>query len=288
MTPSMAGAINDGMINSNVSIYNVPANCPTTNCTWEAFNTLSFCSSVEDVSDSLTLDRTNVSKDCGPLNANSTAADCLGIYTLPSPDYLNTDTASNSSQPARLPLGLIPVAQYGTMWFMTTAPNEVHPNQSAAPNLMFDIFVVYSKNLSVWPPEMAAAKGTISLCLRSIKTDVSNGITSTKLVGNGIALPLQGIGEVPQDQMFCANVDGDATKYCSDAPTIGTIRNYLSTSGFNGSADISYNRGADDYFFSTPVRNMAADLYGSGTGGIADMAGFAARMENLALSMTNQ
>lgn len=267
----MKSAIENGFGGHDIGIASLPRECPTSNCKWNSYQSLGFCSSIQNISNE------------------------VHDWELDAPSYAKFPNGTNINV---LPLGLFPLetivgssprgkdGRNGTLWFVTISPpsnNGAFVSSTTAPaSLVFDVYMVYTRQIAFSYPPVAAAKVTIFPCVLTLQTSTSN----TEVIGQDQTLSLQYVDA----ERYCGQIDANSIQYCAQTESLQNLRSYPTRAGLSRSADVNYNAGGDDYYYGKG-RNVLADLYPSSKNLTAeteaDIKGFETRMESIALEMTN-
>lgn len=165
-------AIRDGLTTLAVPSL-VSGHCPTSNCTWEPYTTFGICSSTENATDKI---RNNCNGDACNLTID-------GTWLYGSSEFQNVSW--NSSDFTTSPPNVW-IAMNGSSFTSAAArrghqPTPDNPLVTSAnqsyPSNFADLYVVYQPGHGY-----QAIKATMSICIQTLHTTMTNGTTNTTLV----------------------------------------------------------------------------------------------------------
>lgn len=163
---SIQNAASAGLLRNDSNPSQVSGFCPTANCTWEPYDSLALCSTVEDITSAIILD----CHDTSPLdNSSSASSESCNISTA----ALKAAGSPDVEMPSVLELAYIAVSNID---------GYVISNGST---IWFDVFVFYAFfgqdfNAKLQTGKtLFALKSRLSPCLQSLQTVMNNGATHT-------------------------------------------------------------------------------------------------------------
>ena len=188
--------------------------------------------------------------------------------------------------------------------FEQTIPTSVSLTSIGA--TLIEVLVIFESNdLSIPvdtpnPPlfsckgaSLAAIKGSLSLCVQSLTTNVVNGSTDTVVLETYTDLDWRANFFPPQDPTlpnWWTQLNGTGSNFTTNGIAIGSLGKYLSIFAFNGSANLAEYQGGDNYINWSPGAYLAKDLVGVDWVPQArdtSIRNFKARLDNIATAMTN-
>lgn len=269
----MYAAITDGLL-KNVSPSDVPGQCPTGNCTFEAYQSMGVCSEVVDVSSSITSRCTTEASQNNPAGCN---------YSVPA---INEEpTATETS---------LTVSEYDrpTLWVGASDPFVYNFPEIYT---LAQFYVIYVPDLDKWATydltedhkeEMVVFKATLNLCLYTYNTTMTFGVTKTDQVSKITNLDWQEGTEHVETTPFptVTTRHGNETFWMSQL-NIQSFNQHLALETFTGTATFK-PKGPDGYGNLTQndaVRAIAYSIYyqPSASQGLSDL------MDRFAVSLTN-
>ena len=263
----MSVAIVDGLLGKDISPSNVKGSCVTGNCTWQDYQSLGVCSTVTDVSSTIT-------STCRKQGCN---------YSVPAIDE-NPTASGTVFETSRL--------RHTTLWVGASSPPPP-PGIGSEPYMppglatLEQFYVIYVPDLTRWDEldvaedhkdELVALQATLSLCVNTYHTSMTIGVMNTTLLSQE---------KIPDWQTGTESLEG--TSFSTLTVTHGgerfwmielnrnALHNYLSVQTFTGSVD-SVAGSENDV-----VTRIAASLYDDRAGirGLSDL------LDNLTMSMSN-
>ncbi|KAF2099841.1 hypothetical protein NA57DRAFT_75345 [Rhizodiscina lignyota] len=284
-------AINDGLAKTNNKLSQVSGVCPTHNCTFEAYTSLAFCAVIEDVTSDITADcSTAIKSALDEANPNVGCTFSVDNATISKPTFFNY-TCDNAPDGVNL-------GAPETM-IVSAVP---HDSFDASGTTLLDILVIYEANDTLTQVKndksrkatcdqasLGALKGSLSLCVQKFATQVINGSTTTIVVDTYNNLNWTNSTGKPDDD-WVAQIPGTGPNFTTNGITLSSLGNYLSFWAFNGSADLDYVNGGDNYINWGPGQYLATDLMGVNytlQGRAQSFRNFKVRLENIATAMTN-
>jgi hypothetical protein len=244
---SMRTAILTGLYGNENDPSTVSGSCPTPNCTWHPYTSLAFCPSlVENVS-------STIQKQC----VNLTFGDDDTQYTFC--NVTTNNLAVNSISGVSCPSENIGVYSVSQNVFGKDTNSSTTSNDGKTELKLVDIFAIYQKTensssldsinafKSCQSSEFIALKASISLCLQTFQTSMTNGSTNTTVVENHTTLGWNGLpldmDPVLEDISYpvWTQIDGDSQNYTSDSHTIKFLVDALQFQVFHGAAIIQGN-----------------------------------------------
>lgn len=285
----MRAAIKSAAVQNYQSHSNVTGLCPTNECSWEEFTTLAVCTSVEDVSSSIVIDHQDEDipvftvqalKDINrpPLQGDNGVHFTFWADTLHFPGLLDGPTR-NSSATTKVPHNGIAALSETYILYYPACENRKPENEIVTP--------VRSN-----PKEWRALKGTMTICLQTLRAKYTDGdmnTTVTREIQN-----LNWTSKPPVDvkgedlTQTCAEYSGE--EYCfwgrnwsQYGRRIGEV--------FNGTA-VLIEDGDDSYDPEDWMITLASDVLGSSPSSCngskpLHLKGFETRFNNVAISITN-
>ena len=276
----MKNAIDAGLSDTPAHLSDVPGSCPTGNCTFPDVPSLAVCSDVSDVTSDLV-------EDCGRWGADDTREGCT--YTVPALKDVatwrkdNFSTAGADFSPNNVWIGASHLS--GTTGY-------------EKPNNLAEFYVIYLKDTSVldldhpknFTTGLAVLKGTLSLCVKTYRTNMNLGQTAAELADVESDLEWKWdhhkvVNKTSISAVMAKDSSGD--EYYIDQATLNAFVNYLSTSVFWGSyqgalgVKQSISQSAAE---SNAVLSFAMALYKDKPNGTE---GLKRRLANLETAMSN-
>ncbi|KAF2100257.1 hypothetical protein NA57DRAFT_73867 [Rhizodiscina lignyota] len=285
---AMEAAINDGLGKDTNSISQVTGDCWSQNCTFNPYTSLAFCSTVEDVSPTIIT-------NCSIQNPNITT-NCW--YTLKALNNSVENTAEHGQPPsfdcgADLDTFIVSSVGRGTLGSGLNFSTE-----SAE---MVKIYVIYATNESLTNvgnehnpvcngAALAALQGSIHLCLQTFQTNITDGITHTRIVErhNGQNWSVSHFGN--DGDTFTNHVSGDTTTFTTDANALNSLGDYLAKVVFSGSANLALQFGGDNLVDAGLGQFLLYDFVGKDLKSLSrnpSIDNFKARLNNVTVAMTN-
>lgn len=293
----LQGGIAAGMLQSNIDPSQVNVLCPTYNCTWNAYTTLGFCSSVEDFSSNLSVECTDRASNCTFVIRNSSLSN----------NSTNTDSWHHKYDD-----------RYEIEGRYINFKLFMDPSLGVAEDrtLIGDMYLLFQRNLSKArhtgdrTPDLGLLKGSLNLCLKNYSSTSLNGTVQTEAYPlpdapvwkiedptdnlTNFAGPILPAGVINNDDKTIRTFvqgtqDKDGTNFTTSQNTIELLSLYLQQY-LNWNASIGLLEGGDNYWYSEEAFSLAKDVYGDNLTVYNDtyaLEGFKSRMNNLAISMTN-
>ena len=164
---SIQNAAGAGLLRNDSDPSQVSGFCPTANCTWEPYDSLALCSTVEDVTSAIILE-------------------CHNHTSLPDNSLLNSETCNISTtalKAAGSPDIEMHIGSHPDPFFaVSNIDGYVTSNGST---IWLDVFVFYSFQDNMSPLKIQlgktlfALKSRLSPCLQKLQTNMNNGVTNT-------------------------------------------------------------------------------------------------------------
>ena len=258
----------------NLVFSDVPGNSSTGNGTWEIYQSMGVCSSVVDVSSSITSEYRKRSTQYHPIGCN---------YSAPAID--RDGTPSSTTMRSRS-LG-------DTLWVGASYDRQ-YPDVPRENLVQF--YVIYAPDLAEWSAfdyaedhkdRLIALEASLSLCMNTYITTMKSGVTTTNLTSSETNIDWK----PGKDVLGGTEYETVATTYDSETFWIYWLnvlgfRNYMSIVTFIGSAQYRpANPGEDDgnATSSDTIGVIASSVYddNAGIGGLSEL------LDKLAISMTN-
>lgn len=261
------------MIADESTASNVTGFCPGDSCKWRNYKTLAVCSSFEDISSNLYSE-----------NLNGTDHKEMYVEGLDPAPFVNRFLSS--------------------FWTTTSNAFMVAKNDGEANNRpehlhetkITDIYVAYFSACSYrsgsgpWstaredPKRWKAYKASLHYCLQTLNSTGSNSSTTTTTVNTNTDLTWK--DSRSDNTTYCHTEDGE--DFCVNNTVL--IRNQLDQM-FNGIG--SYWIGGDDYYSGLWTLFLTSDILGQelsicDTSPNLGLAGFQRRINNIAVSITNE
>ncbi|KAF2432578.1 hypothetical protein EJ08DRAFT_732324 [Tothia fuscella] len=151
MTPTMESAIKNGFKGRDIRILSLAGQCPTSRCKWSSYRSLSFCPSVQDISNDVRGWMLKSSSYAQLPNGTNINLLPVGLFSA--------QTTNGYSPPGR-------DGRNVTLWFTTIAPPDGwHRSDRIVPNapasLIFEVYMLYTSHIkfvSLHSSPVAAAK----------------------------------------------------------------------------------------------------------------------------------
>ncbi|KAL8678363.1 MAG: hypothetical protein Q9186_005288, partial [Xanthomendoza sp. 1 TL-2023] len=223
---AMSVAIIDGLLGKDISPSNVVGSCGTGNCTWEDYQSLGVCSTVVDVSSTIT-------STCRKQKTQFKQPGCT--YSIPAIDQ--NPTARHTT---------LETYKFGeTLWVgASDTPNYKSPGL----NTLVQFYVIYVSDFTRWDDldftedhkdELVALQATLSLCVKKYHTDMTFGVTDTTLLGKETELDWQTSSEVLEGTSFeTLTATHDGEEFVMAESNQHSLYKYLSIQTFTGSASM--------------------------------------------------
>ncbi len=278
------GAITDGLVNSGASPSNVSGSCPTGNCTFGTYQSMGVCSSIVDVSSSITSKcrRTGDATDLDHIIKPG----CN--YTVPA--ISEHPTVNNT---------VFTTSNIDTFWMgaSTILDGYTYPDI----NTLVQLYVIYAPDLNKWKlfdvidshkGDLVALQATLSLCLYTYNTTMTLGVTDTQQVSRSTTSKWQQIQDDNGTVIYnTVSTTQHGETFGMDQQNIEALNNYLSAQTFVGKAqmvgsDVSTTNGVPDFkskYDTDAASAIASSIYGQPAG----MQGLTQQMDNFAISLTN-
>ena len=222
----MVSAITDGLLSKNIlNPSAVSADCATGNCTFPDYTSLAVCSSAEDA--------TPLIEALGCPRAQQKARP--GCKYTVSPLQKTSSIREDTFAPDK--------SGIPALWISAS-------NTLSGQNPLMDFYVLYFPDLSIFSGDsdanvtasLIALKVSISLCLKTYHTNVTNGQTTTTVIDTQLPdFTEQQL--TPTAENSAANkmsaTDKKGTEYYMESFTYLHLSQYLSTATFYGTYDMS-------------------------------------------------
>lgn len=285
----MRAAIKSAAVQNYQSYSNVTGHCPTDQCSWEEFNTLAVCISVEDVSSTIVIDHQDdgipvftvqALKDINrpPPEGESGVRFTFWADTLHFPGPLD-DLTQNVSTTTTVPHNGIAALAETYILYYPACENKKPENEIVRP--------VRSN-----PKEWRALKGTMNICLQTLQATYTDGGMNTTIIRE-----IQEMNWTPKPPVTikgedliqtCAEHNGE--EYCFWGQNWSQYGRRISEV-FNGTA-VLIEDGDDSYDPEDWMITLANDILGSSPSSCngskpLHFKGFETRYNNVAISITN-
>ena len=299
VVPEMKLAIMTGLLRDGVSPSEVQGSSSTGNCTFGVFASMAVCASVEDVTPSILA-------DCKDTEHFSGISDDNCSYTVPAlrqtHPFSNVRTRAGEDPHSTLYMG-------AGMIFVDAEQRDT--SETPINDTLIEFYIIYVPDLTVLPPpnspgtdytgNIAALKGTLSLCAHTYNSSMQFGTTKTVLQAQETDLPWRhGIAANDNNlEGYLASVSGTSDTLFMNPESMNGLSIWLITSTFNGTVwmppptppptpglVVSYGQGI---FSTLASKQVATHLYGNETGvKVTDGVGALSRyLDSFAMSMTN-
>ncbi|KAL8748303.1 MAG: hypothetical protein Q9184_007413, partial [Pyrenodesmia sp. 2 TL-2023] len=249
------------------------ASCVTGNCTWEDYQSMGVCSTVTDISSTIT-------SKCPKPNIQYRPPGC------------NYSVSAIDQNPA---VRDIPLRshKYGETLWVGASQRRLDYNI----NTLIQFYVIYVPDFTTWDQldftkdekdELVALQATLSLCLNKYHTDMTFGVTNTTLLSKEIDLDWQASSEVVEGTSSNTTIvthDGD--NFVMGGSNQELFHLYLSNQIFIGTASMRSESespdGGGNLTETDGVKSIAASLYEDRAGirGLSDL------LDRLTISMSN-
>ena len=276
-------AVTDGLLRNDVSPSNIQVTCPTGNCTWGSYQTLGVCSSVEDVSSSITSScRKRSTSDYNQAGCN---------YSVP--ELSEHPTLEGT------PLDIYGGGLGHTLWVGASdiyTPEGTYPYTSI--NTLVEFYVIYVRDYAKWDSfvdftrdhkdQLIALKGVLNLCLYEYSASTVSGVTKTTELARNTGQDWETGDAVEDDNVIhfsTVTTTHDAETFWMKSENIKSFSKFLSYETFVGYASLR-SAGPDGGGNNTDNDNVAAiaaSIYGDDTG----IQGLSKLLSNLTISMGN-
>jgi len=277
----VASAVTDGLFAKDIDPSAVAAECTTGNCTFANYTSLAVCSAAEDVSP-------KIINHC-PHILNVSVYDVECYYTLSPLQHSPTVRVENFTiQRDGIPSLWIGASENKTPNTLGLAHAK---NAVGNPANLVEFYVIFFPDTSVFSIDtktdpstsLVALKITLSLCLKTYSTTVTNGRTTTTITNTQRALEFseKPLSQAPKPTFVRSTTDTDGMEYWMESFTAAAFNDFLAIATFygtysNGSArnpnigrggdsdaarafgDIFYNKAPSDHVAA--IRPLLANL----------------------------
>ncbi len=303
VVPEMKLAIFTGLLRDGVNPSEVQGSSVTGNCTFGVFTSMGVCASVEDVTPSIVA-------DCKDTEHFSGISDDNCSYTVP--ELRNTRPFSNVRTHAGEDIHSTLYMGAG-MIFVDAETGDT--SETAINDTLIQFYIIYVPDLTVLPQNggrtnytgnLAALKGTLSLCAHTYNSSMQFGVTNTTLRAQETHLPWRHGTAVNDNNLggYLASVPGTSDTLFMNPESMNGLSVWLITSTFNGTAimpppPLAKSTDPDHpnaititspaIFSTLASKQVATHLYGNETGfivadGVSALSSF---LDNVAMSMSN-
>ncbi|CAO1602441.1 hypothetical protein XANCAGTX0491_006050 [Xanthoria calcicola] len=268
----MSVAIIDGLLRPGISPSDVTGSCVTGNCTWQDYQSMGVCSTITDVSSTITAKCRKRTTQFYPAGCN---------YSVPA---INRNPTARKTVLQASKLGQ-------TLW---VGASDTQDYTSLGLNTLIQFYMIYVPDFIIWDSldptedhkdELVALQATLSLCLNKYHTDMTFGVTDTNLISKETDLDWQTSSETFEPVSFdTVTVTHDAETFWMSGLNQGSFYKYLSLQTFTGSASMRSEEpdGGGNFTENDVVRVIAASLYDDRAG----MPRLTKLLDNLAVSMS--
>ena len=299
VVPEMKLAILTGLLRDGVSPSEVQGSSVTGNCTFGVFASMAVCASVEDVTSSIVADCKNTEHFSGISDDNCS-------YTVPAlrqtRPFSNVRTRSGEDTHSTLYMG-------AGMIYVDAETGDTSDTPINA--TLIDFYIIYVPDLTLLPQpnagstnytgNLAALKGTLSLCAHTYNSSMQFGVTNTVLQAQETDLPWSHGPAVNDNNLqgYVASVSGTSDTLFMNPESMNGLSIWLITSTFNGTAEMPppppppapslvVNNGPS-VFSTLASKQIATHLYGNETGvKVTDGVGALSKyLDNVGMSMSN-
>lgn len=269
----MSVAIIDGLLRPDISPSDVTGHCSTGNCTWEDYQSMGVCSTIIDVSPTITA-------RCSKRRTQFDPAGCN--YSVPA---INRNPTAKKTVLQTFTFGQ-------TLWIGASGTLNYKP---PGLNTLIQFYVIYVPDFNVWNnleytedhrDELVALQVTLSLCLNKYHTDMTFSVMNTSLLSRETDLDWQtGSATFEGTSFDTVTVTHDAETFWMSGLNQESFYKYLSLQIFTGTASMRSEGpdGGGNVTENDVVRVIAASLYENRAG----MLGLSRLLDNLAVSMSN-
>lgn len=257
VAPLMASAITDGLLTKDIDPSAVAAECTTGNCTFPDYTSLAVCSAVKDASPKI-INRCphifDVSYDDGECS-----------YTLSPLQEAPTIRKDNfTTQKDGIPL----------LWIGASVIQGLQASKSdlvkahADPANLIEFYIIFFPDPSVFSlhsgtdpnTSLVALQITLSLCLKTYHTTVTNGRTTTTITNTQSALKFseKTSPRFPNPSTtVISTTDTDGMEYWMENSTAHAFNAFLTVATFHG----TYQNATPNY--PTLLRDATSDAAGA-------------------------
>lgn len=229
----MAVAVTNGLLTKDaISPSAIPAFCDTVNCTFPDYTSLAVCSAAEDVTPTII-------GHC-PHGYRDTEGGCL--YTLPPLQEAPTARRDNFT-----------IDDHGLPFLWIGASENQGANATLSPTLvqsgaspanLVEFYILFSSNTSVFSENskanvtasLVALRITLSLCLKTYHTTVTNGQTNTTITDTQQApdFSQNTLTQNATASAILSTTDTNGTEYWMDGITASALNSFLAVATFYG------------------------------------------------------
>ena len=253
--------------------------CPSGNCTFEDYSSLAICSSANDVTPTLLVDCPQQHLET-ELGCNYTVPDLQQTPTWRQDKFVTTNQAGN------------------TLWIGASQTNlDGRDGFASGPGTLVEFYVLYFPDINVLADDsganitasVVALKGSLDLCVKTYYTDVTNAITTTKVISNQTNLNWQNVpsssGNTAVTLILATAADGN--NYSMEQNTRRYFNAFLEAAGFYG----DYAGGVPDPNLNTSTsdasRAIGDKLYARAPSDMTGLQALEEALANLETSMSN-
>ena len=271
----MTVAITDGLLRNELSLSNVPGNSSTENGTWEIYQSMGVCSSVVDVSSSITSECRKRSTQYHPIGCNYSVP-AIDLEGTPSDTPMRSHTLGNS------------------LW-VGASKDRQYPD--APRDTLVQFYVIYAPDLAEWSAfdyakdhkdRLVALEASLSLCLDTYSTTMESGVTTTNLISSETNIDWKPgtdlLGRTEYDTVATAQ---DRETFWIYWLNVLGFRSYMSIVTFIGSAQYRPAKPGQEGGNAT-----SSDIIGVIASSVCDdnagIGGVSKLLDKLAISMTNR
>ena len=272
----MRSAVTNGLLSTDITLSDVRGFCSTGNCTFEDYSSLAVCSSIDDVTPSIV-------EHCRE-GRYVTNPGCT--YSVPqlqqSPTWRQDNFTTDDGSP--------------TLWI---GASQASPSGfPSGPMTLVDFYVLYFPDISVFSlnftgnltASLVALKGSLDLCVKTYRTTITNGETSTYLVDSQTNLDWHNINQTLGTNSFTAvsATDANGIEFWMDQNTRDTFNSYLAAATFFGDITASQDPNTPN-IDTVDGSSDAASAIGSTlySGNLKGIEGLQSLLVNVETSMSN-